>query len=230
MAYAKLGKLKEAEQELRQFLKEKPQQENAWNNLGNIQFLLKDISGAAASYQKAAELAPDRVDTWMNLANLYLEQQQIAQGLGYFERALKLKPNDAMLWYQYGSICEQYKQPAKAVAAWRKGLALQPEMLEARLRLAWRLAVDPDTKVRNGKEALDLVEKPVAQTGATGGPLVEILAAAKADQGDFAAAVFWAENALKACRSGQDSNGVARLESQLAQYRQQKPLRMEGSP
>jgi len=230
MAYAKLGKLKEAEQELRQFLKEKPQQENAWNNLGNIQFLLKDISGAAASYQKAAELAPDRVDTWMNLANLYLEQQQTAQGLGYFERALKLKPNDAMLWYQYGSICEQFKQPAKAVAAWRKSLALQPEMLEALLRLAWRLAVDPDAKVRNGKEALDLVEKPVAQTGATGGPLVEILAAAKADQGDYAAAVFWAENALKACRSSQDSNGVARLESQLAQYRQQKPLRMEGSP
>jgi tetratricopeptide (TPR) repeat protein len=230
MAYTKLGKLKEAELELIQYLKDQPRQENAWNNLGNIQFLQKNVANAATSYLKAAELAPDRFDTWMNLANLFLEQQQFAQGLNYFERALKLKPDDAPLWYQYGSLCEQFKQPAKAVAAWRKALILQPEMIEVRLRLAWRLAVEPDVQVRNGKEALMLIEKLVAQTGATGGPMVEILAAAKAEQGSYDEAVFWAESALKSYENRQDAAGVARLKAHLGQYRQKQPWRSEGSP
>ena len=230
MIFAKGGQLREAETELQTYLKSNPKQENAWNNLGNIQFMTKNFAGAMSSYQQAAELAPQRPDVWLNLANLQLEQQQISSGLAYFEQALKLKPEDAELWYKYGSVCEQFRQSAKAVAAWRQAIRLQPDMLNAYLRLAWRLAVDPDDKVRNGKEALELIDKLSLNSRVTGGAISEIQAAAKAELGDFAEAEALTAGLMQFYQSRNDARGVSRLGNFLQQYRQKKPLRLEGSP
>lgn len=230
MSYAKAGKFKESETELVAYLKVKPEQDNAWNNLGNIQFLNKDFAAATVSYQKAAELAPQRGDIWMNLANLYLEQQKVTEGLGYFEKAVKLKASDANLWYQYGSICEQFRQPAKALAAWREALRLQPGMLPAQVRIAWRLAVDPDDKVRDGKAAMEIINPIIAQTGSKGGAMIEILAAAKADLGAYDEAFQLAQQAYQSYQLKQDAKSIARVEAQLALYKQKKLFTMEGNP
>lgn len=230
MSYAKTGKLKEAEATLVEFLQANPKLDNAWNNLGNIQFLNKNYAAAESSYQKAAELSPQRGDILMNLANLYLEQQKVTEGLGYLERAARLKGTDVDLWYQLGSICELHHRPAEAVAAWREAIRLQPDLLSAKLRLAWRLAVDPDDKVRNGQESLQMITLLIQQSGSKAGAMIEILAAAKAELGAYDEASLLAKQALDGYQLKLDRKSMARVEAQLALYQQKKPFRMEGNP
>lgn len=227
---AQSGQSAEAESEFAKYLKQNPTDVRAWNNFGNVQFLQQKYTAAEASYLQAAKLEPAKADTWMNLANLFLQQNNGPKGLAALERALQLRPDDARLWYQYANICEQFGASSKAVAAFRQVLALEPEQPNALIRLAWRLAVDPDDKVRNGKEALAIAEKMVLQSGGTPGPYAEILAAAKAENGLYKDAIFWAETAKKVYEEGGDTAGKTRLEKHLKNYRQNKPWRTATTP
>jgi len=227
---AQTGQPAAAESEFIKFLRQAPGDERAWNNLGNVQFLQQKFAAAEASYLQAAKLEPAKADTWMNLANLFLQQNDGRKGLAALERALQLRPHDAQLWYQYGNFCEQFGASGKAVAAFRQVLAQEPNRTEALMRLAWRLAVDPDDKVRHGKESLAIAEKMVMQAGGTPGPFAEILAAAKAENGLYQEAIFWAETARKAYEQAGDKAGQTRLELHLKNYRQNKPWRTASTP
>jgi tetratricopeptide (TPR) repeat protein len=229
-ALAQTGQVEAAEIQFREVLKSDPNNDDAWGNLGNVQYLRKDYAGAEASYLQAIKLNVKDADAWLNLANLYLEQGNGRRGLESLERALQLKPEDARLWYQYAGFCEQYGAGLKAVQAFRQAVRLAPERSEVWMRLAWRLSVDPAVQARNGKEALAIAEKLMAQAGGTSGPVGEILAAAKAESGLYNEAVFWAESALKVYQQANDASGQARLRAHLANYRQSKPWRTASTP
>lgn len=230
MVLAQTGQTEAAERELRELLKADPNNDKVWDNLGNVQYLRKDYTSAEASYLRALQLYAQDASTWLNLANLYLEQGNGKRGLECLERALQLKPEDARLWYQYAGFCEQSGAGMKAVQAFRHAARLAPEQSEVWMRLAWRLSVDPDGQVRNGKEALAIAEKLMVQAGGTSGPVGEILAAAKAENGLYNEAIFWAESALKVYQQANDAGGQARLRSHLANYRQGKAWRTASTP
>lgn len=230
MTLTQAGQNEAAERVLLKFLQDSPKDDRAWNNLGNVQFLLKKYPAAEKSYLQAGKLKPEKPDTWMNLANLYLQAGDAKKGVEYLEHALQLRGDDIQLWYQYGGICEQYGFSAKAVAAFRKVSTMDPSRIDASMRLAWRLAVDPDGKVRNGKEALQIAEKLTLQAGGTSGPVAEILAAAKAENGSWTDAIFWAETAIKAYQEQNDTAGQTRVKQHLASYKQHKPWRSATTP
>jgi tetratricopeptide (TPR) repeat protein len=99
-----------------------------------------------------------------------------------------------------------------------------PRMLD---ELAWLLATYPDSKSRDGTEAVRLAERACDLTERRIPALLDTLAAAYAETGDFPRAIRVAEEALNRARGSGDNDAVKLTESILASLRYNLPYRPE---
>jgi tetratricopeptide (TPR) repeat protein len=99
-----------------------------------------------------------------------------------------------------------------------------PRMLD---ELAWLLATYPDAKSRDGTEAVQLAERACALTERRIPALLDTLAAAYAEAGDFPRAISTIEEALDRARSSGDSDAIKLSEKILASLRENLPYREE---
>ena len=111
--------------------------------------------------------------------------------------AVRIKPDSAEFRSNLASAFLQSGQVAEAVAQWRETLRLQPDKLGPQISLAWVLATTSDSAIRNGAEALDLAQR--ARRAANGRNLMtfRVLAAALAEQGQFAQAIETARDGMR---------------------------------
>lgn len=84
---------------------------------------------------------------------------------------------------------------AEAVQEFREAVRLYPNNPTALNNLAWSLAVNPRRELRNGREAVQLASKAVELTGQQRAVFIGTLAAAYAEDGQFAKAVEMAKKA-----------------------------------
>lgn len=99
-----------------------------------------------------------------------------------------------------------------------------PRMLD---ELAWLFATHPDPRMRDGREAVRLAERACILTDRRLPALLDTLAAAHAEAGNFSRAVSTAEEALALARSAGDTDGVTLSEKILATIRENLPYREE---
>ena len=99
-----------------------------------------------------------------------------------------------------------------------------PRMLD---ELAWLLATYPDSKSRDGSEAVRLAERACALTERRIPALLDTLAAAYAEGGDFPRAISVAEEALNDAHSSGDNDAVKLSEIILRSLRGSLPYRQE---
>jgi hypothetical protein len=97
-----------------------------------------------------------------------------------------------------------------------------PRMLD---EVAWLLATYPDSRSRDGAEAVRLAEHACDLTQRKIPALLDTLAAAYAEAGDFPRAISVAEEALNRARSSGDNDAVKLSENILASLRENVPYR-----
>ncbi|MEX2187751.1 MAG: ASPIC/UnbV domain-containing protein [Pirellulales bacterium] len=131
----------------------------------------------------------------------------------------------ADMHHMIGRIAEFEAKPGEAAAAFRRALDYHAEHAAARADLAWLLATSSDAAIRNGGEAVRLVE-PMA-SGGWGDEIAvfDALAAAHAENGKFVDAVRAAETALAAAEKAGDASRSAAVAARLALYRASRPYR-----
>jgi tetratricopeptide (TPR) repeat protein len=99
-----------------------------------------------------------------------------------------------------------------------------PRMLD---ELAWLLATNPHPNARDGKEAIRLAGHACDLSDRKIAALLDTLAAAYAETGDFPRATRVAEEALHRARSSGDTDAVKLSESILSSLRDNQPYRDE---
>jgi tetratricopeptide (TPR) repeat protein len=99
-----------------------------------------------------------------------------------------------------------------------------PRMLD---ELAWLLATYPDSKSRDGSEAVGLAERACVLTERRIPALLDTLAAAYAEAGDFPRAISTAEEALKRAHSSGDGDAIKLSEKILTSLREDLAYREE---
>jgi tetratricopeptide (TPR) repeat protein len=135
-----------------------------------------------------ADLGPEHPDTlrvMANLANSYRTQGRLAEARDKYEELL------AMQQRTFGK--------------------LHPTTSNTANNLAWLLATCANPIVRNGESALRLAQEAVAATSRTNAVVLDTLAAAYAETGDFAKAVAAQQEAIAVLGSETNRDYEARL-------------------
>lgn len=117
----------------------------------------KDLSGAAAGYQKVLEIEPDNVVALNNLAWI-LSEQKNPQGLEYAERAHRLAPFNPGVLDTLGWALVRSGDAKRGVQLLRMASSLAPMQGDIRLHLAQAL-VDSGDKAGARKELTELSTK-----------------------------------------------------------------------
>jgi tetratricopeptide (TPR) repeat protein len=179
--------------------------------------------------QTAISLDASLPDAYRLMAKTYETAQQVPESAEAYRHYLELVDDDAMAHAGYAQTLMKLKNQVQAAAQFEKALQLQPDLhlidgsaLWAN-NLAWIRATNPDASLRNGEEAVRLARKVCELDGYQNPALLDTLAAALAEQGQFAEAIKVSEQII-AASSGNDKT-VAATRERIALYRNSQPYR-----
>jgi tetratricopeptide (TPR) repeat protein len=108
----------------------------------------------------------------------------------------------------------------------REILRTDPNNVDALNTVAWMLATNPDAALRDGGQALELARRALAHSaGDARISVLDTLAAAQAETGDFGKALETAQQGLALAAQAKRGQAVSLLERGIALYREGQPFR-----
>jgi tetratricopeptide (TPR) repeat protein len=189
------GRMEEAVAQFEKAAELKPDFAAARANLGAALAKLGRLDEALVQLRQAlasdAAYAPAHYDL-----GLVLSQRGDAQGaIQEWRSALSLDPKYAEAHVSLGDALYAQGRTAEALAHWRDGIQLQPNDPPTLRRVAWVLATSPDAAIRDGAEAQAFAVRALELSGGKDAQVLDALAAAYAEKGQFANAALTARRA-----------------------------------
>jgi tetratricopeptide (TPR) repeat protein len=192
----KQGRTAEAIEQYRKAIELNPNRTEFYNNLGNLLARQNQTDEAIKQFQKALEIAPDNAKVRVNLANILTAQGRGDEAMEQYQQALKQMPDSIHAHNQLGLLLQQRGKFKSAIAQFQKVLELEPRHVTAHNNLAWLLATCPENSSRDGKKAVELAQQAVQLSGGRAPEILDTLAAAYAEAGQFPKAIETARQAL----------------------------------
>ncbi len=168
------------------------------------------------------------IDANTQLGEVLLRKGMLIESAACFQAVLKRLPDDPVMHLKLGAVLQSLGRLQEAIEHYRKALAVNPQSA-ARNNLAWLLATAPQGELRNGAEAIRLAEK-LNREGTVRPEVLDTLAAAYAETGDFTKAVATAQAGIALAKEKSNTPLASEIERHLSFYRQQKPYRDEPPP
>jgi Tfp pilus assembly protein PilF len=225
MLLAQTGRVEEAVAQFEKAAELKPDFAAARANLGGALAKLGRLDEALVQLRQALESDARYAPAHYNLG-LVLSQRGDEQGaIREWRSALSLDPKYAEAHVSLGDALDAQGRTAEALAHWRDGLGLEPNDPPALRRVAWVLATSPDAAIRDGAEALAFAVRALQLSGGKDAQVLDTLAAAYAEKGQFANAVLTARRAQ--ARATQENHlALARdIALRIALYEAGQPFR-----
>lgn len=222
-AWLLAGKWDRAQQYLRRTLALDPASDQAYFQLGLILQNQNQLPEAEAMMQKALVYQPNNANVLNNLGVILLGQDRYAEAMASFRKALDLYPEHINAHYNLGLALWASGKSREAVAQYHKVLELKPDWPIAAKSLAWILATHKDKTLRNGPEALKWAQVAFRGKYQTDPEVLDTLAAAYAEGGQFAEAVRAARQALSLAEAGGDKGLSESIAERLRLYQSGRP-------
>ena len=153
-------------------------------------------------------------------AMLYLKKDEINKALDDFNEAVKLAPSSPTVYGGRAQVYEKKGDYAKAGADFEEAAKVAPKDAMAINNLAWFLATCPEAAQRDGKRAVEQAKQAAEMSDHKQHGILDTLAAAYAEAGDFAEAVKWQKKAIELGPSAEDKK---KYEERAALYEMKKP-------
>lgn len=212
--------------EYRRALKLDPARFEVYNNIGR---LLNDEGkpAEALDYCRTAVALNQKSSPSHNALGVVLaELGRLNDALAEFSEAARLDPNSAAPHFQTGRVLLKLGRDAEAVTQFQDALHIEPDNFGMLIFVARVLASDPDPHARNGAEALALAER-AAQIAGTQQPVVlDTLAMACAETGDFEDASNAARQAIESALASGSRDDATNMQQRLELYQKHQPARM----
>jgi tetratricopeptide (TPR) repeat protein len=259
LALVKLGRFEEASRHYAEAVRIKPSYVEARLALGLTLHRQGRMEEAIEEFRRALALQPESAAGHNNLAMALYDHGQRTEAVAHLEEALRIDPGleaarenlavatgvtprtaatleasgeaqAAESHVNQASALLSEGRTREAVGELRRALALAPDSLAVLNNLAWILATDPDSAIRDSAGAVDLAERAVELTGGEEPIPLGTLAAAYAEAGRFDDAVATGRAAHElALRLGRPE--VAETNLKLSElYRSGQPFRQTADP
>ncbi|MGH7993642.1 MAG: tetratricopeptide repeat protein, partial [Limisphaerales bacterium] len=193
---AKQGRITEAIEHYQKAIELDPDNAKIYDNFGKLLVTQGRTPEGVEQFQKALEVAPDDADAHNELADAFFAQGRWDEASEHYQQALKQMPDSVHAHYQLGLALQCRGKSAAAIAQFQKVLELDPLHVTAQNNLAWILATCPEVSLRNGPKAVELAQQAARLSAGTSPQILDTLAAAYAEAGQFPEAARTARQAL----------------------------------
>ena len=203
----------------------RPTDPDAQVSLGNALLQKGRIDESISHYQTALTRHPDHFLARYGLGQALLEKGDLEGAIQACRSALLLRDSDADCHTTLAIALEEKGNSGEAVQHYEKALDLSPQSIPTLTNLAWLLATSQDASVRNGRKSIDLATQADRLTGGANARVLQTMAAAYAENGDFVNAVRTVRSAMELARMQGDDSLTTDLHQQIALYQLGMPYR-----
>jgi tetratricopeptide (TPR) repeat protein len=219
------GRMDEAQAHYQEALRIDPGRAQAHNNLANVLDALGKFAEAVPHYEEAIRLRPRESIPRNHFGMALAGQGRFDEALSNYTAAMALAPRDPLPHYLAGAAYLKLGQTARAVESFRAVLRLDSNHAKSLDRLARVLACATEAKVRNGGEAIRLATRAADLTGWEQPAVLDTLAAAHAEAGQFEEAVKVLQTAIELLNQNGATNEARNLEPRLRSFQNHQPWR-----
>ena len=204
-----------------------PGNAKAQNGLGISLYVHGEKQESFEHIRKAIDINPLSVDSHYVLGKFMLEQGRADEALVEFQSAVSIRPHFASGEEGLARAYESQGKYAEALIHWRKAHIIDANLISAILGIAWIKSTAPEASVRDGAEAVSLAETANNLTPKADAEVLDTLAAAYAENGQFAQAIASASIARDLAVAAGNSHLASAIGGRLLLYRNNKPFRSE---
>lgn len=135
VAFFQRGYLEQAAASFQSVIRAKPDEPEAYYNLGTLYLRRNDLQNARNYLEQAVKLRPDYPEAWNNLGMIAAQQGQADEGIGNFQKSLQLRPDYAIALLNLGNLYRREGNLAEAEKLLGRALELEPENPEVNYNL-----------------------------------------------------------------------------------------------
>jgi tetratricopeptide (TPR) repeat protein len=224
-ALQKIGRNDAALFEYRAALKLAPDRAETHNNIANLLDDMGRTDEAMAEYQEALRINPNHVAAHNNYGTLLAELGRFDEAIKQYAAAGQLDSADWRPPYLTGKALLKQGRDTDAISYFRKAIQLDPNNLKMLTFVAQVLASDENSKVRDGNAAYNMADKANKLTGSVQPAMLDVLAMAYAELGNFGDAQNAAQDALKLAIAYGMTNDAPLIRQRLQLYQINQPFR-----
>jgi len=180
---------------------------------------------AIVHYKKALAMRPSYFLGHYGLGHAFLEKGEIDAAIAHCQAAVSIQPEHADARISLGVAFDEKGRTADAIIQYQKALEISPRSISAENNLAWLLATSSDASLRSGAKALELARQADQLSDGTNPIVLRTLAAAYAENGQFAKAVEIARAASRLAIAQGDREVAENLEGETRFYETALPYR-----
>jgi tetratricopeptide (TPR) repeat protein len=186
--------------------------------LGELHAANEQWPQAEAFFTSAMHQAPGLLQAHYRRAYAQIKQGRLAAGRQLLDALLTKHPNYPEPYLGLADAAIQEGNSQAAVVLYQGALKVRPKWSAALTELAWVFATSPDRSVRNPQQALQIVQDQINQDPTANARKLDVLAAAQAASGEFAAARDSAKRAIDLADKVHETLLASRIRDRLDRY------------
>jgi tetratricopeptide (TPR) repeat protein len=226
--FAWLGKKKLALaiDDFNEAIRMEPEDPRSYYGRGYAWSAKKEFEKARIDFDDAIRLDALFSSAYVGRGHAWNSQKEYDKAIADFDDAARLEPKGANAFTGRGYAWSQKGDFDKALTDYETAIRLDPEDAGALNGRAWLWATSPDAKFRDVKKACESARRACELTEWKDAMVIDTLAAASAETGDFDSAVKWQAKAIEILTDEKDRD---EFHARLVLYQQKKPYRQPAT-
>lgn len=227
-ALAETGETDQAIRHYREAISIRPKHAEAHFRLGQILLGRDRLPQAEEHLSAAVQADPQAPRFHFFLGRTLAKQNKLDRAVEQYRKEIAVFPNNPLPYVELAAIClarGDADSVERAIDHYSRAVDLDPTLVPALNNLAWIYATGSTNTPRNGNRAVLLAERAAELTGNSVPQMLDTLAAAYAEVGQFDRAVQTVRKALALAEEANNAGLADQIRSRLDLYRAGKPFR-----
>jgi tetratricopeptide (TPR) repeat protein len=199
-----------------------PSDATAFNNRGYVWNVKEEYDKALKELNEAIRLDPKYAMPFANRGWSFTSKKDYDKAIKDFNEAIRLDPTSADALRGRANSWYYKLEYGKAIKDYNEAIRLDPKGTAELNAFAWLLATCMDAKYRDGKRAVELATKACELTQWKDAWMIDTLAVAYGESGDFKQAIMFEKKAIEGLtedkQSGDECRARLRLFEQKKSY------------